>query len=141
MHHKKRRQAVQHLGRPPRPRSTRLLSLTVHDVLVSDAAVELAIEGHTLRRPPVIDQPHLDRERVSSERWAVNQTASTTPWLYPGQDPARPIRSEYVSLLLRRHGFGGLAGRDSARLALACDLALIRTRRPHRHERQQRKET
>ncbi|MFE2077170.1 MULTISPECIES: hypothetical protein [Streptomyces] len=59
---------------------------------------------------------------VSAERWTINQTASTTPWLFPGQEPARPIRSEYLGLLLRRHGFEGLASRNSARLALAYDL-------------------
>jgi hypothetical protein len=101
---------------------TRLLGLTIHDVIVSGDAVELGIDGHSLRLPPRVDQLLLEQRKVSAERWTINQTASTTPWLFPGQEPARPIRSEYLGLLLRRHGFEGLASRNSARLALASDL-------------------
>ncbi|MDW4901339.1 hypothetical protein RB625_23280 [Streptomyces californicus] len=101
---------------------TRLLGLTIHDVIVSGDAVELSIDGHSLRLPPKVDQLLLEQRKASAERWIINQTASTTPWLFPGQEPARPIRSEYLGLLLRRHGFEGLASRNSARLALASDL-------------------
>jgi hypothetical protein len=101
---------------------TRLLGLTIHDVIVSGDAVELSIDGHSLRLPPRVDQLLFEQRKVSAERWTINQTASTTAWLFPGQEPARPIRSEYLGLLLRRHGFEGLASRNSARLALASDL-------------------
>ncbi|WTD01453.1 hypothetical protein OH717_02145 [Streptomyces albidoflavus] len=101
---------------------TRLLGLTTHDVIIGGDVVELCIDGHTLRLPPRGDQLLLEQWKISAERWTVNQTASTTPWLFPGQRPARPIRSEYLGLLLRRHGFEGLASRNSARLALASDL-------------------
>ncbi|MEU2308790.1 hypothetical protein [Streptomyces misionensis] len=101
---------------------TRLLGLTTHDVIIGGDVVELSIDGHSLRLPPRVDQLLLEQRKVSAERWTINQTASTTPWLFPGQEPARPIRSEYLGLLLRRHGFEGLASRNSARLALAYDL-------------------
>ena len=54
--------------------------------------------------------------------WESNRSASTTPWLFPGLNPARPVQSQYISLKLRRHGLGGLAGRNTARRALAADL-------------------
>ncbi|WP_406410356.1 hypothetical protein [Streptomyces sp. NBC_01614] len=54
--------------------------------------------------------------------WESNRSASTTPWLFPGQNPARPLRWEYVSLKIRRHGLSGLAARNTARFALAADL-------------------
>lgn len=56
------------------------------------------------------------------ERWQLDQTASTTPWLFPGQEPARPLGATYLNLKLRRHGIAPLAGRNNARLALATDL-------------------
>ncbi|MEE1768788.1 hypothetical protein PUR34_11605 [Streptomyces sp. JV185] len=37
-------------------------------------------------------------------------------------DEVLPLRDEYLSPLLRRHGFAGLASRNSARLALASYL-------------------
>lgn len=61
---------------------TRLLGLTIHDVIVSGDAVELSIDGHRLRLPPSVDQLLLEQRKVSAERWTINQTASTTPWLY-----------------------------------------------------------
>ncbi|MFE0845822.1 hypothetical protein [Streptomyces rochei] len=91
-------------------------------MIISGDVVELSINGHSLRLPPRVDQLLVEQRKVSVDRWTINQTASTTPWLFPGQEPARPIRSEYLSLLLRRHGFEGLASRNSARLALASDL-------------------
>ncbi|WP_406003423.1 hypothetical protein [Streptomyces sp. NBC_00829] len=36
--------------------------------------------------------------------------------------PDRPIQSQYIYLKLRRLGLGGLAGRNTARLALAADV-------------------
>jgi hypothetical protein len=69
-----------------------------------------------------VDQLVRELREQSQERWSVNKSASRTTWLLPGQEPARPLRPEYLGLLLRRHGFAGLAGRNSARLALASDL-------------------
>lgn len=40
---------------------TRLLSLTIHDVIVSDDGVEISIDGHSLRLPPRVDQLLLEQ--------------------------------------------------------------------------------
>lgn len=40
--------------------------------------------------------------------WQLDQTASTTPWLFPGQEPARPLGATYLSLKLRQHGIDPL---------------------------------
>ncbi|MFE9859053.1 SDR family NAD(P)-dependent oxidoreductase [Streptomyces sp. NPDC005780] len=53
----------------------------------------------------------------------VQRGAGTTiPWLFAGLNPARPIQSQYIYLKLRRLGLGGLAGRNTARLAMAADV-------------------
>ncbi|MBM9503057.1 hypothetical protein [Actinacidiphila acididurans] len=42
--------------------------------------------------------------------------------MFAGLNPARPIQSQYIYLKLRRLGLGGLAGRNTSRLALAADV-------------------
>lgn len=42
--------------------------------------------------------------------------------MFAGLNPARPIQSQYIYLKLRRRGLGGLARRNTARLALAADV-------------------
>ncbi|URM89106.1 hypothetical protein LUW75_02745 [Streptomyces sp. MRC013] len=90
-------------------------------MIVSGGAVEPSADGHSPRLPPRGGQLLLGQREVSAERWTVNQTASTTPRLFPGREPARPARSGHLGPLLRRHGSEGLAGRNSARPALASD--------------------
>ncbi|WP_411100425.1 hypothetical protein [Streptomyces sp. x-45] len=52
--------------------------------------------------------------------WIKWQTLA--PGSFPGQSPARPLRAEYLSLKFRDYGLSGLAGRNTARLALAANL-------------------
>ncbi|MFD5233363.1 hypothetical protein ACFWJ5_33530 [Streptomyces qaidamensis] len=101
---------------------TRLLELTLHDIIDDDTVVALNLNGHRLPLPPEVAQlvRALRDQRQKSRH--LDQTASTTPWLFPGQEPARPLGATYLYLKLRRHGIASLASRNSARLALATDL-------------------
>ncbi|MFF8609522.1 hypothetical protein ACF06X_26705 [Streptomyces sp. NPDC015346] len=101
---------------------TKLLELTVHDIVEDETATVLNLDGQRIPLPPKVARlVRVLRDRCQ-ERWQLNQTASTTPWLFPGQEPARPLGATYLSLKLRQHGITPLAGRNSARLALAADL-------------------
>lgn len=70
--------------------------------------------------------------------WQLDQTASTTPWLFPGQEPARPLGATYLSLKLRQHGIDPL----QAETVLAspwpptCSTSVLA--RFHRDQHQQR---
>ncbi|MFE7394764.1 hypothetical protein [Streptomyces sp. NPDC057582] len=84
--------------------------------------VALNLDGHRLPLPPEVARlVHALRDQ-RQERWQLDQTASTTPWLFPGQEPARPLGATYLNLKLRRHGIAPRAGRNNTRLALATDL-------------------
>ncbi|MFE0358049.1 hypothetical protein ACFW2I_31740 [Streptomyces nigra] len=101
---------------------TRILELTVDDVVVQDSAVQLKLDGGFLTLPPRL--AHLVRQQLhhAEDAWESNRAASTIPWLFAGLNPARPIQSQYIYLKLRRLGLSGLAGRNTARLALAADV-------------------
>jgi hypothetical protein len=101
---------------------TRLLELTVHDIIDDDTVVALNLNGHRLPLPPEVAQLVRALRDQRQKRWPLDQTASTTPWLFPGQEPARALGATYLYLKLRRHGIAPLASRNSARLALATDL-------------------
>ncbi|MFE4425086.1 RRQRL motif-containing zinc-binding protein [Streptomyces sp. NPDC056817] len=75
-------------------------------------------------RPMTLAREHVVLEHLehAEAAWESNRAASTTPWLFAGLNPARPIQSQYMYLKLRRLGLGGLAGRSTARLALAADV-------------------
>ncbi|MEU9224331.1 hypothetical protein AB0D40_08180 [Streptomyces massasporeus] len=101
---------------------TRLLELTLHDIIDNDTYVTLNLNGHRLPLPPEVGQLVRALRDQYQKRWQLDQTASTTPWLFPGQEPARPLGATYLYLKLRRHGIAPLASRNTARLALATDL-------------------
>jgi hypothetical protein len=44
------------------------------------------------------------------------------PWFFPGQSPARPAVDILFGVRLHRYGIDALAGRNTARLALAAEL-------------------
>ncbi len=101
---------------------TRILHLTRDDIVDDGVNIDLDIEGHRLSLPPKLGQL-LRRLRDQCEsRWTLNELASPTPWLIPGQSPARPLRPEQLQARLREYGLSGLAGRNTARLALAAEL-------------------
>ncbi|WP_405803688.1 hypothetical protein OG729_01290 [Streptomyces sp. NBC_00210] len=102
---------------------TRILELTTNDVAVQEATVQLKLDGTLLQLPPRLAQLVLKHLEHAEAAWEVNRAASTTPWLFAGLNPARPIQSQYIYLKLRRLGLGGLAGRNTARLALAADVS------------------
>ncbi|MER5737344.1 hypothetical protein ABT117_16920 [Streptomyces sp. NPDC002262] len=101
---------------------TKLLELTVRDVVDDNAMVALNLAGHRLLLPPEVARLVRAQRDQCRARWQLDQTASTTPWLFPGQEPARPLGATYLNLKLRRHGIAPRAGRNNARLALATDL-------------------
>ncbi|MEU4493744.1 hypothetical protein AB0F96_09920 [Streptomyces sp. NPDC023998] len=102
---------------------TRILVLTTNDVAVQEATVQLKLDGTLLQLPPRLAQLVLKHLEHAEAAWEVNRAASTIPWLFAGLNPARPIQSQYIYLKLRRLGLGGLAGRNTARLALAADVS------------------
>lgn len=101
---------------------TKLLELTVRDVIDDNAMVALNLAGRRLPLPPEVARLVRAQRDQCQTRWQLDQTASTTPWLFPGQEPARPLGATYLNLKLRRHGIAPHAGRNNARLALATDL-------------------
>ncbi|MGW7603177.1 hypothetical protein [Streptomyces antimycoticus] len=101
---------------------TRLLELTLDDIIDDDTVVALNLNGHRLPLPPEVAQLVRALRDQRQKSWHLDQTASTTPWLFPGQEPARALGATYLYLKLRRHGIAPLASRNSARLALATDL-------------------
>ncbi|MEU3891309.1 hypothetical protein [Streptomyces sp. NPDC029041] len=88
---------------------TRILELTIDDVVVQDSAVQLKLDGGFLKLPPRL--AHLVRQQLhhAEDVWESNRAASTIPWLFAGLNPARPIQSQYIYLKLRRLGLGDLA--------------------------------
>ncbi|MFJ8604966.1 hypothetical protein ACIREM_40940 [Streptomyces shenzhenensis] len=101
---------------------TRILELTTNDATVQESTVQLKLDGNLVQLPSRLAQlviPHLKHAEAA---WESNGTAGTTPWLFAGLNPAHPIQSQYIYLKLRRLGLGGLAGRNTARLALAADV-------------------
>ncbi|WP_331741709.1 hypothetical protein [Streptomyces sp. NBC_01006] len=101
---------------------TRLLELTVHDLVDGETSAALNLDGHRIPLPPKVARLVRALRDRCQERWQLDQTASTIPWLFPGQEPARPLGAIYLSLKLRQHGITPRAGRNSARLALTADL-------------------
>ncbi|MFJ5294829.1 hypothetical protein ACIP9I_36280, partial [Streptomyces sp. NPDC088348] len=101
---------------------TKLLELTVHDVIDDHATVALNLAGHHLPLPPEVARLVRAQRDKCQARWQLDHTACTTPWLFLGQEPARPLGATYLNLKLRRHGIAPRAGRNNARLALATDL-------------------
>jgi hypothetical protein len=47
---------------------------------------------------------------------------NSVPWLFRGQSPARPAGGVLFGVRLQRHGINTLAGRSTARLAVAAEL-------------------
>ncbi|MBT2545834.1 hypothetical protein J7E99_35490 [Streptomyces sp. ISL-44] len=101
---------------------TRLLELTVHDLVEDETAAALNLDGQRIPLPPKVARLVRALRDRCQERWQLNQTASTIPWLFPGEVPARPLGATYLGLKLRQHGITPRAGCNSARLALAADL-------------------
>ncbi|MEU3855729.1 hypothetical protein [Streptomyces sp. NPDC029554] len=101
---------------------SRVLQLTKDDIVDDGTSLQIDLSGRRLHLPPKL--AHLVRRLrdQSATRWRLNQLADTRPWLMPGQSPARPLRVEYLSLKFRESGLNGLAGRNTARLALAANL-------------------
>lgn len=77
---------------------TRLLGLTLHDIIDNDTVVALSLNGHRLPLPPEVAQLVRALRDQRRKSWHLDQTASTTPWLFPGQEPARPLGATYLYL-------------------------------------------
>lgn len=72
--------------------------------------------------PPRISALVGERLELAEAAWQDNRSASTTPWLFLGANPARPLCLQSMQLQLRKARLTGLAGRNTARLALATDV-------------------
>ncbi|MBL3670992.1 hypothetical protein JL475_34625 [Streptomyces sp. M2CJ-2] len=101
---------------------SKILRLTTEDVSRNESTVRLHLNGHHVDLPPRISDLVGQLLEQAESAWQNNRSASTTPWLFPGHNPARPLRLESINLQLRKYGLKGLAGRNAARLALASDV-------------------
>lgn len=72
---------------------TRILELTTNDVAVQESTVQLKLDGNLLQLPPRLAQLVIQHLKHAEAAWESNRTASTTPWLFAGLNPARPIQS------------------------------------------------
>ncbi|MGW7674349.1 hypothetical protein ACWGJX_46065 [Streptomyces sp. NPDC054775] len=70
---------------------TRPLELTLHDIIDDNTVVALNLNGHRLPLPPEVAQTVRALRDQRQKSWQLDQTASTTPWLFPGQEPARTL--------------------------------------------------
>ncbi|MFH9090547.1 hypothetical protein [Streptomyces sp. NPDC017673] len=72
--------------------------------------------------PPRISALVRQRLEQAEAAWQNNRSASTTPWLFPSHNPARPLSLQSIVIQLRNHNLKGLAGRNAARLVLAANV-------------------
>lgn len=101
---------------------TKVLRLTTRDVWLDGNTVRLHLNGHHVGLPPRIAAIVGQRLEQAEAVWESNRYASTTPWLFPGHNPARPLCLQSMHIQLRKHDLKRLAGRNAARLALAGDV-------------------
>lgn len=74
---------------------TTLLERTLQDTIDNDTAVTLSLTSHLLLLPEVAQLACALRDQRQG-RWQLRQTASTTPWLFPGQECARLLGATYL---------------------------------------------
>ncbi|MGQ4355831.1 hypothetical protein [Streptomyces drozdowiczii] len=86
------------------------------------STVRLHLNGYYVELPPRISTLVRQRLEQAEAAWENNRSASTTPWLFPGHNPAHPLCLQSIQLQLRKHDLKGLAGRNTARLALAANV-------------------
>ncbi len=95
--------------------------VTTRDLNIPAAAQRFMAErahAHTTEvaasHSAAVSHPHLVVEHLqyAEAAWESNLAAGTTPWLFAGLNPARPIPSRYLHLKFRRLGLGGLVGSD-----------------------------
>ncbi len=101
---------------------SRILRFTTGDVVREGKAVRLHLNGHQVDLPPRISALVGQRLELAEAAWQNNRSASTTPWLFPCSNPARPLSLQSMHIQLRKANLTGLAGRNTARLALATDV-------------------
>ncbi|WP_157875515.1 hypothetical protein [Streptomyces sp. CNQ431] len=101
---------------------SRILRLTTGEVSAEQGMVRLHLNGHQVDLPPRISDLVQQLVEQAEAAWHESRSASTTPWLFPGHNPARPLKLQSIVLQFRKHGLNGLAGRNTARLALAADV-------------------
>ncbi|MFJ3673357.1 hypothetical protein ACIPSE_43580 [Streptomyces sp. NPDC090106] len=101
---------------------SKILRLTTEDVSVDGSTMRLHLNGHYVELPPRMSTLVRQRLEQAEAAWENNRSASTTPWLFPGHNPARPLCLQLIQLQLRKRDLKGLAGRNTARLALAANV-------------------
>jgi hypothetical protein len=100
----------------------RITQLRTDQIIRTDTARFLALGAHHMRLPPRV-ATIVDELLNSRPRWQVLERHNTpSPWLFPGQAPTRPASAAKIHGGLRRHGITVLAGRNTARTALAAEL-------------------
>jgi hypothetical protein len=101
---------------------TRVTNLRAEQVVQAGAATFLTVGAHRLRLPPRVADL-VAAQLTSPRRWQIlGRHTTPSPWLFPGQSPTRPASSSKMRGGLRQHGITVLAGRNSARTALAAEL-------------------
>jgi hypothetical protein len=101
---------------------SRITQLTKDDVIEDSRATWLAIDGHRLILPARLARLVRQLRDQDEPRWTLGRLGTPVPWLFPGQSPARPAVDILFGVRLHRYGIDALAGRNTARLALAAEL-------------------
>ncbi|MFG1807844.1 hypothetical protein [Streptomyces sp. NPDC049040] len=70
---------------------SRILRFTTSDVVREGKAVRLRLNGHQVDLPPRISALVGQRLELAEAAWQNNRSARTTPWRFPGSNPARPL--------------------------------------------------
>jgi hypothetical protein len=101
---------------------TRVTAIRTEHITQTPDATFLTMGEHRLRLPPTV--ANLVAAHLSAPRsWQIlERHKSPSPWLFPGLSPTRPVSSSKALAGLHRHGITVLAGRNSARTALATEL-------------------
>jgi hypothetical protein len=101
---------------------SRITQLTKDNVVEDGQATCLAIDGHRLMLPPRLADLVRRLRDQDEPRWTLGRLGTSTPWLFPGQSPARPAVNILFGVRLHRYGIDAHAGCNTARLALAAEL-------------------
>ena len=101
---------------------SRVMQLTKDDVITDGEVTYLTIDGHRLQLPPQLARLTRQLRHQHDQRWTLGRLGTPTPWLFPGQSPARPAANILFGTRLQSHGISAHAGRNTARLALASDI-------------------
>lgn len=73
---------------------SRITQLAKDDVIEDGQATCLAVDGHRLTLPPRLAVLVRQLRDQDEPRWILGRLATSAPWLFPGQSPARPALAD-----------------------------------------------